>query len=78
MRIPNIIKFFPWSLKEIKNIGTNWYKNEPYMEKEKSVFIKNIVSSDLDSDLDETKKYLEKKNLEYHKFDNSFKRRFTK
>lgn len=48
----NIIKFFPWLLKPIKNIGTNWDKNELYMEKEKSFFKNNIIIPGIDSDLD--------------------------
>ncbi|MCJ7571619.1 MAG: right-handed parallel beta-helix repeat-containing protein [Candidatus Thermoplasmatota archaeon] len=61
MGLTNIIKFFPWSLKLIKNIGTNWHKNEPFMEKEKSFFKKNIVIPGLDSDLDGTPDYWEEK-----------------
>lgn len=48
----NIIKFFPWSIKLINNIGSDWDENEPYMKKEISIHKKVITLPGIDRDLD--------------------------
>ncbi|MCK4995800.1 MAG: right-handed parallel beta-helix repeat-containing protein [Thermoplasmatales archaeon] len=50
--ILNIIRTIPWKLKPISEIGSNWDKNEPYMEKETQKFEKRIDISGMDSDSD--------------------------
>jgi len=55
------IKFFPWYLKPINNIGANWKNNEQYLKKEMVIFERKIEFSDKDSDLDGAPDWWEEK-----------------
>jgi len=47
------IRCFPWHVKPIENIGTNWKENEPYLKKITiPIHVKNFNFSENDSDYD--------------------------